>query len=420
MEVTSDLEVVHQRCAGMDISKSDAKVCVRTPGRRAGQFHRETLTFGATRAEVLRLRQWLEEQRVELVVMEATGQYWRPFYFVLEETLPVQLVNAKQARNIPGRKSDVSDAAWLATLASYGLLRASFVPPEEIRQLRDLTRTRSHLAQERVREFSRIENELEDTGVKLSVVASDLTTKSCRRMLEAIIAGESDPRTLADLALGSMRKKTPQLIEALNGSVKEHHRFMLRLHLDRVDEIDAMISRLEERIEQVSEPFQLAREALQTIPGISTTIAEAIIAEIGVDMTRFPTSGHLASWAGVCPSQNESAGRVGSSRPRPGNRYLKAALGIAALSASRSKNSYLAARYRRIKRGDRKRSQKALVALERTILVAVFNLIRDGVAFNELGNSYYDTLNPERIKNKAIRQLRTLGYEVEVTRAPAA
>jgi transposase len=412
------MDVLHQRCAGMDISKSDAKVCVRVPS--AGVRFKQTITtYGATRGEVLRLRDDLVAAEVSLVVMEATGDYWKPFFFVLAETLHVELVNAKQARNIPGRKTDVSDAAWLAKLAAYGLLRASFVPDEPIRQLRDLTRSRSTLAQEQVREFSRLEKVLEDTGIKLSLKASSLTTLSSRKILDALVAGQHDPVVLAELATKKMREDMPALLDALAGRFTEHHAFMVQLRLARIDELARNIGLLDTRIDEVIEPFRDARELLTTIPGISMIVAAVIIAETGGTMTQFPSPGHLASWAGVCPGQNESAGRVGSTRTRPGNRYLKAALGIAAMSASRSKHTYLAVKYRRIQARNGRRSLKALVAIEHTILVAAWKMLTTGEAWNELGTDYYDHRNPDQLKRRALHQLKALGYDIELTPAAA-
>lgn len=412
------MDIVHDRAAGLDISKRDAKVCFRVPGQRAGQFTKMVRTYGATTNEVLRLRGDLEAAGVTIVVMEATSDYWKPFYFPLDETLNVELVNAKQAKNIPGRKSDVSDAMWLAELAAHGLLRGSFVPPEPIRQLRDLTRTRTNLTQERTREWSRLEKGLEDAGIKLSSVASSLTTQSCRRILDTLAAGERDPHVLAGLVHSSMLKKSAELVEALTGRFNDHHAFMVKMHLQHIDHIDQMITELNGRIEELMLPFREIREFLATIPGISPQGGENIIAEIGVDMTVFPTPGHLASWAGVCPGQNESAGRNKSSKTRPGNRHLKATLGIAALSITRTKKSYLAVKYRRIQ--SHAGRLKAVVAIEHTLLVIIWNMLKNGVAYEELGLDYHSRTNPEKTKKNALRQLKALGYDVELTPNTAA
>lgn len=407
------MDVVHERAAGMDISKRDAKVAIRVPGKRAGTFATSVTTWGATVGQVLELIEFLEAQHVTTVVMEATSDYWKPFYFLMEDRLPVMLVNARQARNIPGRKTDVSDAAWLAQLAAHGLLRPSFVPPEPIRQLRDLTRARAIATRDRTRHVQRLEKFLESTGIKLSSVASELTGASSRAMLDALVAGERDPQQLAQLAKGTLRNKVPQLVDALQGRFTEHHAFMVGEYLTQIDTATGMIDRLTARIEGAMVPFRAARDALISIPGVSVAVADVIIAETGADMTVFETPGRLASWAGVCPGQNESAGRVKSSHTRPGDKYLKAALGVAALSVSRSKGTYLAARYRRI--AARRGPIKAVVAIEHSILVAVWHMLRNGEVYADPGADFYTRSDPEKAKNKAIRQLRNLGYDVTVT-----
>lgn len=407
------MDVVHQRAAGIDISKRDAKVCVRVPGSRPGQFTSTVTTWGATTNQILELREFLQSQNVSIVVMESTSDYWRPFYYLLEETLPLSLVNAKEAKNVPGRKTDVSDAAWLAKLAAYGMLRSSFVPPEPIRQLRDLTRARTILTRDRSRELARLEKFLESSGIKLSSVVSDLDGASARAMLDALVAGEQDPRTLALLARGRMKTKSGELTEALTGRFTKHHRFLTRLHLQQIDAFAAQIRTLDERIESLIAPFRVIRDLLTGIPGVSTTVANIIIAETGGQMSVFPNAAHLASWAGVSPGSNESAGRVKSTRTRPGNRYLKGALGVAAIAACRSKNTYLAARFRRIQ--SRRGGLKAIVAIQRSILTACWNMITNGEAYDEPGGDYYMRRNPTRTKNRALNQLRTLGYHITLT-----
>lgn len=407
------MDVIHERAAGMDISKRDAKVCVRVPGKRAGTFEHETRTWGSTTREVLALREFLIEQKVTIVVMEATGDYWKPFYYLFEEALPVMLVNARDVKNLPGRKTDVSDATWLAQLAAHGLVRASFVPPEPIRELRDLTRARATIVRERTREIQRIEKVLEDAGIKLSSVASALTGVSGRLMLDALVAGERDPHVLAGLAKAKLRNKTPALVEALTGRFRDHHAFLVKLHLDQLDHDNEAIDELTKRIEVVIAPFRSIRDALTTIPGFSTRVADVVIAETGGDMSVFPTAAHLASWAGVCPGSNESAGRVKSTKTRPGNNHLKGALGIAALSASRQKNTYFAVKYRRI--AARRGPVKAVVAIEHTMLVAVWNMLSTGQVFEDLGADYYTKRKPDKTKERAIAQLRGLGYDVSIT-----
>ncbi len=409
------MDIVHERAAGIDISKRDAKVAIRVPGARAGTYATTVTTWGATVGPITELAEYLRQQEVTVVVMEATGDYWKPFYFLLEEAgLPVLLVNAKQARNIPGRKTDVSDAAWLAQLGAHGLLRGSFVPPEPIRQLRDLTRARKQAVQDRTRVIQRLEKFLESTGIKLSGVVTDLTGVSARAMLDALVAGERDPERLAALAKGSLSRKTVLLREALRASrFTDHHAFMIGEHLAAIDQMTGTIARIDARIEAAMAPFQHLRDALTTIPGVSEKVADVIIAETGGDMTVFPTAGHLASWAGVCPGSNESAGRIKSTHTTPGNVYLKGALGTAALAAIRHKDSHLAAKYRRI--AARRGGRKAIVAIEHTILTAVWNMLSTGQTFTDLGTDYSIRLDPERARNSALRKLRDLGYDVTLT-----
>ena len=412
------MDIVHERAAGMDISKRDAKVCLRVPGQRAGTYSSTVTTWGATAGQILQLRDFLEREHVTTVVMEATSDYWKPFFYLLEETLPVMLVNAKTARNIPGRKTDVSDAAWLAQLGAHGLLRASFVPPEPIRELRDLTRARTIATRDRTREIQRLEKFLEGSGIKLSSVVSDLTGVSSRAMLEALINGERNPEVLAGLAKGTLRSKIPELVDALTGRFKEHHAFMTRLYLDQIDAQSRIIDALTGRIEEAMEPFRAAREFLATIPGVSLKIADVIIAETGADMSRFETPGRLASWTGVCPGSNESAGRIKSAHILPGNKYLKAALGTAALSASRSKDTYLATKYRRITA--RRGPMKALVAVEHSILTAAWHLLAEGECYADPGADHFTRLDPAKAKNNAINKLKSLGFDVTITPATAA
>jgi transposase len=412
------MDIVHERAAGIDISKKDAKVCIRVPGKRAGTFTSTVTTWGSTTAQVLALRDFLLEQHVGTVLMEATSDYWKPFYYVFEDTLPVMLVNARAARNIPGRKTDVSDAAWLAQLGAHGLLRASFVPPPPIRELRDLTRARSAVVGERTRCIQRLEKFLESTGIKLSATVSNLMGVSSRAMLQALVDGERDPAVLAHLARGTLRKKTVALTDALLGRFSDHHAFMVRLYLEEIEAHERTIAALTARIEEAMEPFQTTRDLLTTIPGVSDTVADVIIAETGGDMSVFETPGRLASWAGVCPGSNESAGRVRSSKTRPGNKNLKAALGVAALSISRSKGIYLAARYKRIQA--RRGKPRAVVATEHAILDAVWRMLALGECYQDPGPDYFTRQQPDRAKNNAVKRLNELGYQVTLVPASAA
>ena len=413
------MEVVHPRCCGIDVSKRDAKVCVRVarPGR--AKAISTVSTWGAVTNQVLALRDHLIAEAVTLVVMEATSDYWKPFYYLLEDgPFEVMLVNARHVKNLPGRKTDVSDAAWLAELGAHGLVRGSFVPPEPIRQLRDLTRARTTITRERAREIQRLEKLLEDAGIKLSSVASDICGVSGRLMLEALINGQRDPAVLADLAKRAMRSKIPELTEALTGRFGDHHGFLTRLHLDLIDSHTTAIDELTARIEVMIEPFRAARDLIVTIPGISTLVADVIIAETGGDMARFPSAGHLASWAGTCPGNNESAGRIKSTKTRPGNPYLKGALGVAAMSAARSHGTYYSAKYRRI--ASRRGPLKAIVAVEHAMLIAIWNMLSTGEIYNDPGDDFYSRLNPDKTKSRAIDQLRKMGYDVTLKPLAAA
>ncbi|TFD44803.1 IS110 family transposase [Cryobacterium frigoriphilum] len=412
------MDVVHARAAGIDISKRDAKVCVRIPGKRRGQFTSTVTTWGSTTNEILGLVEFLVKAHVTVVVMEATSDYWKPFYFLMEESLPVMLVNAKHAKNMPGRKTDVSDATWLAQLVAHGLLRASFVPPKPIRELRDLTRARVTLVGDRTRDVQRLEKMLESSGIKLSSVVANITGVSSRLMLTALIQGVRDPAVLAEFAQRRMRSKIPELVEALTGRFTEHHAYLAQLHLDQIDARTLAIESLTARIDLAMKPYESVRDALVTVPGVSTLVADVLIAETGADMAVFPDAGHLASWAGVCPGSNESAGRVKSSKTMAGNKYLKAALGIAALAASHSKTSYLAVRYRRI--SSRRGPAKAIVALEHTILNSVWKMLTTGEVFEDLGADYFTRLSPERVKARAMQQLQQLGYDVTVVERSGA
>jgi transposase len=407
------MEVVHPRCAGIDISKRDAKVCVRIQGRGSRRTSATVTTWGAMTGQILALREHLAEQKVTCVVMEATGQYWKPYFYLLEDTLEVMLVNAHDARNMPGRKSDVSDAAWLADLGAHGLLRGSLVPPPPIRILRDLTRARTALTRDRTRQVQRVEKVLEDAGIKLSSVATDIMGVSGRAMLDALIDGRDDPVVIAELAKGRMRSKIPVLAEALTGRFTPHHAFLISMHLTLIDQYGQSLGELDTRIAEAIEPFRAARDLLISIPGFSTTVAEVVVAETGGDMSVFPTAGHLASWAGTAPGSHESAGRVKSTKTRPGNRHLEGALGTAALSVSRSKGTYFSAKYKRI--ASRRGPMKAIVAVQHAMLVAAWNMLTNGDFYRDPGPDYYTRRVPAKTRDRAIGQLEALGYHVTLT-----
>lgn len=406
------MEVVHPRCAGLDVSKRDVKVCVRVQGRGSTATAQSVTTWGSMTRQIMELREHLLRQRVTRVVMEATGDYWKPFYYLFEDaSFETELVNPTAVRAIPGRKSDVSDAAWLADLGAHGLVRGSFVAPPEIRELRDLTRARTVFTQDRTREWQRMEKLLEDAGIKLSSVASSMTLVSVRLMLDALVAGERDPQVLADLARGPLRKKIDLLNEALFGHFGEHHAFMVATHLRVIDQLGAAIVELDERIEVMMAPFQGFYDLIRTVPGIDTKIAQVVIAEIGVDITTtFPSPAHLASWAGVVPGSNSSAGRTKSTRARPGDRHLKGALGMAAANVSRSRGTFLSTKYRRI--AARAGANRANVAIQHALLVTIWHMAGTGEVYTDLGADYHRRHNPEVTKRRALAQLESLGYRI--------
>ena len=379
----------------------------------------EIRTYATTTNSLLELRDWSVAEQVTLVVLEATGDYWRGAFYLLEDDLNVILVNAAHAKGLPGRKTDVCDAAWLCQMGECGLLRASFVPPEPIRHLRDLTRYRTTLTAERSREAQRLEKELEDAGIKLSAVATDILGVSGRAMLAALIAGERDAQVLAEMAKARMRPKIPQPGAALTGNFGEHHAFLCRLHLERIDQLTAAIGELSARIGEQMRPFARQLEQLATIPGVGQTVAEVIVAETGADMSRFRTAAHLVSWAGVCPGHHESAGKRRSGKTRHGNRWLSGALGTAAMAAARTKDdTYLGARYRRL--APRLGKPKAIVAIEHSILTAVWHMLTDDVDYHDLGGDYFARLDPERAMLRIVRQANALGFTVRFDPIQAA
>jgi transposase len=409
------MEVIHPRCAGLDISKKDAKVCVRIAGVGRRKTTETVTTWSSMTTSILGLREHLVAEKVTCVVMEATSDDWKPFYYLLEDAgFEVLLVNARHVKTLPGRKTDVADATWLAQLGAHGLVRGSFVPPAPIRELRDLTRTRTAITRARSREVQRLEKQLEDAGIKLSSVASDIMGVSGRTMLEALVAGEDDPSVLADLAKRRLRPKIRALAEALNGRFTEHHGFLVRVHLDLIDQHTAAINDLTARIEVMMEPFRAFRDLICTIPGINTLTADVVVAETGADMSRFPTAKHLASWTGTTPGSNESAGKVKSSTTRPGNPYLQGALGAAAMSCAQNPGTYLGARYRCI--ASRRGPQKANVAIQHSMLTAIWHMGTDGTLYEDPGADYFTRVHPDRTKNRALHQLEAMGYHVTLDR----
>jgi transposase len=411
------MDTLFPRCAGIDVHKSNVVVCARTTDG-SGKPREEARTFATMTANLLALADWLADLGVTHVAMESTGVYWKPVFHLLEGRFTVILVNAQHIKQVPGRKTDVKDCQWIAQLLQHGLLKASFVPPEPIRELRDLTRQRTQLIGERASAANRIQKVLEDANIKLAGVATDVLGVSGRDMLEALIAGETDPAKLADLARKRLREKIPALRLALHGHVTAHHRFLLRLHLDHITQLEELIGRLGARIEEALAPFAEAVQRLQTIPGISQRTAETVVAEVGPDGGPFATAEHLASWAGMCPGNDESAGKRRSGRSTKGNRWLKRILVQAAWAASRTKDTYLAAQYRRLAK--RRGRKKALVAVGHTLLVIIYHVLKRGTSYAELGADYLDRLEPERLTRQLVNRLEKLGHKVTLEPAPAA
>jgi transposase len=409
-EEVSTVELLVPRCAGLDVAKDEVVACVRVPDGQGGR-RQEVRTFPTFTSGLEALADWLTAEGVTQVVMEATGQYWKPVWYVLEETgFRLLLVNARHVKILPGRKTDVCDAAWLAELLEHGLLRGSFVPPAAIRQLRDLTRYRKRLIQTHSAECQRIHKTLEDAGIKLDSVAADVLGVSGRAMLAALVGGERDPEVLAELARGRLRTKLPQLRQALRGRFSDHHALLVGLSLAHLEHLEGAIAALDTEVDQVISPFARARDQLDTITGVGKRAAECIIAEIGVDMAVFPTAGHLASWAGRCPGNNRTGGKRRSGRPTKGNRWLGEVLTECAWAAARSRDTYLAAQYWRLAR--RIGKKKAAMAVGHSILVIAWHLLTNDCDYQDLGGDFFVRRDADRARQRAVAQLQALGYQV--------
>jgi transposase len=407
------MEVLYPRCAGVDVHAGSVTACVRiASGADVTYQHR---TVAATTQGLLELADWFAANGCTHVAMEATGVYWKPVWHVLEEPFTLVLANAMHIRNVPGRKSDVNDATWLADLLAHGLIRGSFVPPAPIQELRDLTRTRKQLVGEIARHTLRIQKTLEDANLKLTQVVSDILGTSGRAILKALIAGETDPGRLADVTTGRLKASRAQLRAALHGRMTAHHRFLLELHLTQIEALDAAVQKLEGHLGDALAPFRAAAERLTTMPGLSDTAARVLIAEIGVDMTRFPSAGHLVSWAGLCPRLDESAGKRRSTRIRHATPWLKTTLIQAAWAATRKKGSYLQAQFLRVK--NRRGPKKAIVAVAASMLTAAYFMLRDGVEYHDLGGRYFVDRDKQQLTKSLLRRLRDLGVVVEVKAA---
>jgi transposase len=410
------MEVVNERCCGLDVHKQTVVACVIVPGN--GRLpNKEVRTFGTMTADLLELADWLGACQVTHVAMESTGVYWKPLWNLLEEQVELLLVNAHHVKQVPGRKTDVKDCEWLADLLRHGLLRASFVPDRPQRELRELTRYRTSLIRERAAEINRVQKTLEGANIKLGDVASNVLGVSGRQILTALVAGTPDPSILADFARGKLRSKLPQLERALVGQFGSHQRFLLAHQLTHLDALDELIERLSAEVEQRLRPFEDALDRLDTIPGVGRRTAEILVAEIGLDMTRFPTAAHLASWAGTCPGNNESAGKRKSGKTRKGDAWLRAALIEAAHASTRARNSYLGAQYHRLI--TRRGKKKAVVAVGHTILTIAYHLLRDGAEYGDLGPHYFDERDEAHVTRRLVHRLEALGYSVQLQR-PAA
>ena len=401
------MEVLYPRCAGLDVHKDVVVACVRCVSI---PVHQEVRSFHTTTSGLLSLAEWLNSHSCTHVAMEATGVYWKPVWHILEEDFELVLANAAHIKNVPGRKTDVNDATWIADLLAHGLIRSSFVPPAAIQELRDLTRTRKQLVREVSQHSLRIQKILEDANLKLGSVLSDVLGRSGLAMLEAIIKGEADPEKLADLAQGNARKKRAELIEALRGRVTAHHRTMLKFHLDVIRALKRTLEELDAAVGKALTSIRERAQLLTTMPGISDIAAQVLVAEIGVDMRRFPDPGHLISWAGLCPRSDESAGKRRSTRVRKGAPWLKTTLVSAAWAAVRTKGSYLQAQFLRIK--SRRGAKKAILAVAASMLTAVFFMLRDGVAYKDLGADHFSRHDKTKTVQRLLRRLSDLGCNV--------
>ena len=403
------MQVLYPRCAGLDVHKDMVMARVRCVSEPA---HDEVRSFDTTTSALLELGDWLAEHGVTHVAMEATGVYWKPIWHLLEERFELILANAQHIENVPGRKTDVNDAAWIADLLAHGLIRSSFVPPAPIQELRDLTRTRKQLVREISQHSLRIQKTLEDANLKLGSVLSDVLGKSGRAILAALVQGETDPQKLADLAQGNARKKRSELVEALRGRVRPHHRELLRIHLNLIDALHQALADVDARVGKTLAPIKDSARLLTTLPGVSELTAQVMVAEIGVDMGRFATDAHLISWAGLCPRNDERAGKRRSTRLRKGAPWLKTALVTAAWAAVRVKGSYLQAQFLRLKA--RRGAKKAILAVAASMLTAAYHMLKNGVEYQDLGADHFSRRDRSKAIQRLVRRLNDLGCEVQL------
>jgi len=411
------METIYPRCCGLDVHSQSLQACVRNLDAR-GRVREEGRSFGTMTRDLLALRDWLEQERVTHVAMESTGVFWKPVFNILESGFTVLLVNARDVKHVPGRKTDVKDAQWLAQLLQCGLLKASFVPPAPQRDLRDLTRHRAQLVGEHTRVANRVHKTLEDANVQLGDVASDILGVSGRAILHALADGQTDPRRLAELARGQLRQKIPQLCLALEGHLRDHHRFLLQRLLDHLKYLEDEIERFDQRVEESMGPFEEARQRVAALPGFGDRTAQNVLAEIGVNMGQFPSAAHLASWAGICSGNHESAGKRKGGKTRKGSRWLRQTLVQAAWAASRKKDSYFRAQYRRLV--GRRGKKRALVAVAHSLLVVIYHVLKTRRPYADLGADYFDRLDAKRLTRYHVKRLEALGYQVALAQAEAA
>lgn len=405
------MDVIYERVCGLDVHSGSVQACVRRMA--SGGIESEVRTFGTMTRDLLALADWLAAEAVTHVAMESTGVYWKPIYNILEGHFTVLLVNAQHVKHVPGRKTDVKDCQWLAQLLQCGLLRGSFVPDRPQREMRDLTRHRAQLVAQRGAVANRIHKTLEDANIKLGLVASDVLGVSGRDMLRALIGGQQTPDQMAELARRKMRSKIPDLRVALQGKVTDHHRFVLAELLDQVEDLERRIERFSQRIEEISGPFAVAIRMVAELPGFDQRSAQNVLAEIGADMSRFPTDDHLASWAGICPGSHETGGKRKSGKTTKGSRWLRCALVQSAWAATHAKNSYFRAQYRRLV--GRRGKKRALVAVAHSMLVVIYHVLQTGCAYQDLGADYFDRLDTDRIVKTHVRRLESLGYKVTLS-----
>jgi transposase len=409
------MQVLYTHCTGLDVHKKTVVACLITPDPQGGWQH-ETRTFGTMTRDLLALSDWLLTAGCTHVALESTGEYWKPVFNILEAHFTVLLVNAQHIKAVPGRKTDVKDAQWIAELLQHGLLRASFIPPPAQRELRELTRHRSTFVRERATLVNRVQKVLESANIKLASVATEVLGVSGRAMLRALSAGETEPAALAELAKGRLRTKRDQLSQALDGRVQAQHRFVLTELLCQIDSLEDTIARFNEQIEAYRAPFAEAIQLLDTIPGVGQETAEVIVAEMGADMSRFPTARHLAAWAGLAPGNHESAGKRRTGRTRKGNQAWRQGLIQAAHAAAHTKNTYLAAQYHRL--AARRGKKRAIVAVAHSILVIAYCLLSRHEPYRELGGDYFDRLRPEATAKRLLKRLENLGYQITLPASP--